>query len=79
MCCDCDVSELGTRTCEGPVISRRCSGEFGLGTFRATAGRVSLRTSSSSTKIDALPGGYDDSGAAMVLCAGVGGAMLEVG
>jgi len=73
------VSELGTRICEGPVTSRRCSGEFGLGTFRATVGRVSLSTNSSSAKIDALPGGYDDSGAVIILCAGVGGAMLEVG
>ena len=67
--CDCDVSELGTSTCVGPVISRRSSGEFGRGTFRATAARV----------LPSTTGPYDDSGTAIVRCPGVGGAMLEFG
>ena len=66
--CDCDVSELGTSTCVGPVISRRSSGVFGRGTFRATAARVLPST-----------GPNDDSGTAIVRCPGVGGAMLELG
>lgn len=69
------MSELGTSTCVGPDISRRSSGEFGRGTFRATAGRVSP---SSSINTDSVPGGYDDSGTAMIRCPGVGGAMLEL-
>ena len=69
------MSELGTSTCAGPVVSRRSSGELGRGTFRATAGRVSP---SSSINTDSVPGGYDDSGTAMIRCPGVGGAMLEL-
>lgn len=72
------MSELGTSTCVGPVISRRSSGEFGRGTFRATAGRISPTDSSINTDSE-VPGGYDDSGTAMIRCPGVGGAMLELG